>query len=169
MTNVMYQDLTVKNTLDATNVEATSLDATNVGTNLLTAIRADVYEVGDVYISTNATSPASKYGGTWEQLDEDAYFKIVTSGAGSYGGTSNEHKIPIASLPNADNTVKIGGGEYEGYDVGLTGGNSVPGYIGVATFDVGQAGNGYFLSNPGGNGQAYYPYYYGLYAWVRTA
>lgn len=90
----MYQDLTVKNTIDAT----------SVGTNLLTAIRADAYEVGDVYISTNATSPASKYGGTWEQLDEDAYFKIVTSGAGSYGGTSNEHKIPLTSIPSTTNS-----------------------------------------------------------------
>lgn len=160
MTNVMYQDLTVKDTIDAG----------NIGSNLLAAIRRDRYEVGDVYISANATSPAGKYGGSWEQLDGDAYFKIVTSGAGQYGGTSSEHKIPVASLPNADNTLKIGGGgEYDGYDVGLTGGNSVSGYIGVATFDVGKAGNGYFLTNPGGSGQAYYPYYYGLYAWVRTA
>ena len=104
MTNVMYQDLTVKNTIDAT----------SVGTNLLTAIRADAYEVGDVYISTNATSPASKYGGTWEQLDEDAYFKIVTSGAGSYGGTSNEHKIPLTSIPSTTNSITahpVGGPE----------------------------------------------------------
>lgn len=164
MTNVMYQDLTVKNTIDAT----------SVGTNLLTAIRADAYEVGDVYISTNATSPASKYGGTWEQLDGDAYFKIVTSGAGQYGGKSG-HIIATDNLPNAELEVRTSSsGSYPLAYMGLSGGvvAELTPYIGVNMDSVtmnrwGESGQlQAFLS---GGGQAYYPYYYGLYAWVRTA
>lgn len=159
MTNVMYQDLTVKDTIDAG----------NIGSNLLAAIRRDRYEVGDVYISTNATSPASKYGGTWEQLDEDAYFKIVTSGAGSYGGTSNEHKIPLTSIPSTTNSITAHLGPYDGYQLGLSGGNTTSNYLGITSYDVNKGGAGYLEVNNGGGGQAYYPYYYGLYAWVRTA
>ena len=164
MTNVMYQDLTVKDTIDAG----------NIGSNLLAAIRRDRYEVGDVYISATATSPASKYGGTWEQLDEDAYFKIVTSGAGQYGGKSG-HIIATDNLPNAELEVRTSNsGSYPLAYMGLSGGvvAELTPYIGVNMDSVtmnrwGESGQlQAFLS---GGGQAYYPYYYGLYAWVRTA
>ena len=46
-----------------------------------------IYPVGSIYMSVNATSPASLFGGTWEQL-KDRFLLAAgdTYAAGSTGG-----------------------------------------------------------------------------------
>lgn len=121
-----------------------------------------VYPIGSIYLSVNATNPSKYFGGTWEQITSDAYLKIVSSGAGSLGGTSADHKIPLTSIPahshrgtaRYDDTYNIGNA---GYAAGSSG---IAVVLGAAhVFSV--------ASN--GGGQAYYPYYYGVYVWKRVA
>lgn len=62
------------------------------------------YPVGSIYMSTNATSPAILFGGTWERILGKFLFAADSSRtAGSTGGES-EHKLTQDELP------KISGG-----------------------------------------------------------
>ena len=121
------------------------------------------YPVGAIYQSAESTSPASLFGGTWEQLTADAYFKIVTTGAGATGGTSASHTIPLSSIPSHDHNFR------QEPNTG-TGGITEDG----ATIQRGYASTNssfsdiYELDAQGG-GQPYYPYYFGVYAWKRIA
>lgn len=112
-----------------------------------------IYPIGSIYLSVNATNPSKYFGGTWEQITSDAYLKIVSSNAGSLGGTSADHKIPIESMPK----------HHHGYtwmSIGSGSTWSASGSKGsVYTFSTGDTGGG----------QAYYPYYYGVYVWKRVA
>lgn len=121
----------------------------------------DIYPVGSLYISTNSTNPGDFIGGTWTQITNDAYLKIVSSDAGNLGGTSAEHKIPLASMPKHRHEIQVTKGLYgktttgDRYNVlyDSTGGTALD--------------NGY--TTYAGSGNAYYPYYYGIYVWKRTA
>lgn len=117
-----------------------------------TALLNKIYPVGSVYVSTNNTSPASFLGGTWEQLSADAYFKIVTSNGGSLGGTNSGHKIPISSMPSHSHTTPVKSGSY----TTINGGGDT--WVTIYNND--------YVGYTGG-GEPYYPYYYGVYAWVR--
>lgn len=117
-----------------------------------------VYPVGAIYISMVLSSPAELFGGTWEQLTADAYLKIVTSGAGKLGGTSSTHCIPIASMPSHAHPID-----------GVTSINTnYPGnHVSTTTYDGARNAKQGTMSV--GGSQPYYPYYYGVYAWRRTA
>ena len=120
-----------------------------------------LHPVGSVYASTDSTSPATLFGGTWSQITDDAYFKIVTANAGQTGGTSSEHKIPLTSMPSHNHTPSsynsfiCASGEQYSYGQGSDTTNVV--------------NRTSATTSSAGGGQAYYPYYYGIYAWVRTA
>lgn len=45
-------------------------------------IFSKIYPIGSIYLSMNQTSPASLFGGIWEQLPENKALWTVTSGAG---------------------------------------------------------------------------------------
>lgn len=142
-------------------------------------VDSNIYPIGSVYTSTRNVSPQTFFGGSWTQLTGDAYFKIVTSSAGNYAGTSSEHKIPVESMPAHGHSISSSGAHYhnstgrkgsgtstdsifESYDsAGSTRSVRVPlsGTNGAHTH----------TANNTGGGEAYYPYYYGVYAWVRTA
>lgn len=120
-----------------------------------------IYPVGSLYITTNEANPSNFLGGTWEKITSDAYLKIVSSNAGNLDGTSSDHKIPISSMP--------------GHRHGLIT-NTQPGVVssnswGVST-DI-QGGQTLYeneqrMGYTGGN-KPYYPYYYGIYVFRRTA
>ncbi len=116
-----------------------------------------IYPVGSLYMTTSSVSPETLFGGKWTQITSDAYLKIVTTNAGSLGGTSSSHRIPISSMPSHTHN-------YTWFDGNIT------------TTDQVAGGGIIYTSNPvihitgsaGGN-QPYYPYYYGIYLWKRTA
>lgn len=117
------------------------------------------YPVGAIYLSIDSTSPASLFGGSWEQITNDAYLKIVSTNAGSLGGTSSDHKIPINSMPSHGHNVgwdKDGAYSAQGYVYTVHSGGSSGAYAQAPT------------SNTGG-GQPYYPYYYGIYVWKKVS
>lgn len=122
------------------------------------------HPVGSLYLSTTEnTSPASRLGGSWTQITADAYLKVVTSNGGTLGGTSATHKIPASSLPAHTHTVK---------------GNVISASLSGSSTEWsktinGTTANGNYPRNyetvATGDGNAYHPYYYGIYCWVRTA
>ena len=116
------------------------------------------YPIGSLYISKENVSPASLFGGTWEQLTADAYFKIVSSNGGKLGGTSSSHKIPIESMPSHNHqlTLYYGGNSWNSIPQGTDWKN--------AHGSDSESGTAY-----SGGGQPYYPYYYGVYAWIRIS
>ena len=80
-----------------------------------------LYPVGAVYISVNSTSPASLFGGTWEQIhgrfllasgspdaNTDNWFGNITGGwnavLGSTGG-QDYHKLTINEIPLHDHNL----------------------------------------------------------------
>lgn len=59
----------------------------------------DTYPVGSIYMSVNSTSPASIYGGTWEQLKDRFLLGAgSTYTAGNTGGAAT-HKLTINEMP----------------------------------------------------------------------
>lgn len=126
--------------------------------NAISSTLLRAYPVGAIYLSIISTSPASLFGGTWEQLTADAYFKIVTSGAGTTAGTSSNHTIPITSMPSHAHVLDCVTNINTSFP-----GNNASGVL----YDGARNANQATLAT-GGN-QSYYPYYYGVYAWRRTA
>lgn len=132
-----------------------------------TEILLAAYPVGSLYLTTNSINPGTLFGGTWEQITSDAYLKIVSSDAGQLGGTSSAHKIPVTSLPSHSHTENTecyinNSGSDNRYFLNQGGGTW------CNTVSQGRRNANVYTGNTGG-GQAYYPYYYGIYVWTRTA
>lgn len=165
------EDIKVNNNINATGdltaggkITGQSLSDALINETVLTA-----YPIGAVYTSTSATSPAQMWGGTWERLSQDAYFKIVTSNAGQTGGTSANHTIPLSSTAVHNHEVLIttysnaGTGSDQNIIIGGNTGASGMGYVNNTLPRATRQ------TDDQGGGQPYYPFYYGVYAWVRTA
>jgi len=150
----IYGDLDVTDSITINNTALSSFISSAVSTALLS-----IYPVGALYISTTNTNPSNFIGGTWTQITSDAYLKIVTSSAGSLGGTSSDHKIPITSMPSHNHA--------ELFTKRYWGGTSSRNVVCDST-DQTDLENVTTTGSRGG-GQAYYPYYYGVYVWKRTA
>lgn len=126
-----------------------------------TALLNKTYPVGSIYMSTDGTSPASLFGGTWLALE--AKFLIgAGSGytAGSTGGEAS-HTLTVSEMPSHSHTPA-------GHDnfMRFVGGSANLGYV---------SGNQIYaeplnLSNTGG-GDAHnnMPPYLVVYMWERTA
>lgn len=78
----------------------------------------DAYPVGSLYMSVNSTSPASLFGGTWEQLKDrfllgagSSYTNGSTGGAASVSytpkGTNAGTAITIAQMPSHSHTATV--------------------------------------------------------------
>lgn len=60
----------------------------------------ELYRVGDIYITTNSTSPASIFGGTWEQIKGRFLLGASTSyKAGKTGGAAT-HTLTESEMPS---------------------------------------------------------------------
>ena len=78
-----------------------------------------IYPVGSIYISVNSTSPASLFGGTWEQLKDRFLLSAGnTYTAGSTGGEAS-HTLTVDEMPSHShysghgyNNVSTGSGKY---------------------------------------------------------
>ena len=79
---------------------ANSADSAKLGGKSLAEIMLGLYPVGSIYMSVNSTSPASLFGGTWEQL-QDRFLLAAgsTYSAGSTGGEA-EHTLTIDEIPS---------------------------------------------------------------------
>ena len=113
------------------------------------------YPVGSIYMSVNATSPATLFGGTWDQLDEGRVLIgcNATYPAGSTGGEF-EHTLTVDEMPSHSHTGFTNRG---GYDRG--GGGSYA-HIDGSSHTSSTGG-----SQPHNNMQPYLS----VYMWKRTA
>ena len=119
-----------------------------------------IYPVNSIYMSVGSTSPATLFGGTWEQLkDKFLLCAGTTYAAGSTGGEAT-HTLTVQEMPSHSHTTKwsypyLGSGTiYGSRDSGLN------------TYeDIGNE-----INNTGG-GQPHnnMPPYLAVYVWKRIA
>lgn len=115
------------------------------------------YPVGAIYASADSTSPASLFGGTWEQLKDRFLLGAGdTYAAGSTGGEAT-HKLTVAEMPK--HTHEFGLQAY-GAEVGSV---TVTGNASQATLNK--------VTNEAGGNSAHnnMPPYIAVYMWKRVA
>ena len=140
------------------------------------------YPVGAIYLTTDVASPATLFGGTWTRISSNVYLKANSGGiatAGTTGGTSSGHKIPLSALPSHGRHLY----QYDewGGKGTLTNANQKIGWF-LATnsdmsnygtnprgWDVSAGNEAYPAGQNVGGGSAYLPYYYSVNVWRRTA
>ncbi len=106
----------------------------NNGNVVITANVA--YGIGDVYISTNATSPAAKFGGTWERIE--GRFLLGATDSGSTGTNLLKTASAAAGATGGEAAHTLAGEEAAQKELTITGG----GHSHTATFYHDQSGKG---------------------------
>lgn len=120
-----------------------------------------LHPVGSIYQSTESTSPADLFGGTWEQIKDRFLLAAGDSHeAGSTGGEET-HTLTKAEIPDHNHTFK-----YTGQSV-TTGVNAVRLY--QAANNQYNAYSGGQSSDCGGQSHNNMPPYLAVYTWRRTA
>ena len=138
--------------------------------NLNKALILDVvYPVGAIYMSVNSTSPATLFGGTWEQL-KDRFLLGAGSNytAGNTGGEAT-HTLTTQEMPQHTHDEQIGSYKITDANPAQAGsaatasGIQPSNYTGLQSY-VQRVGNS-------GGGQAHnnMPPYLVVYMWKRTA
>lgn len=152
------------------------------------------YPVGSVYISTDSTSPATRFGGTWSQIS--GYFLYCTTSSGGTGGSNSQwqsHTHSITKSASSSSSTSIGNGGGHGHDFSWGWSGDWSGWASTVT-SVGWAstwnrsGGGIVAvgdhshsastststsvsvsASNSGNSNGNMPAYYTVYAWRRTA
>lgn len=127
-----------------------------------------VYPVGSIYMSVNATSPATLFGGTWSQLKDR--FLLGAGDSYSNGATGGEatHKLTIDEIPSHNHQRDIENKAINAQS-GVTGGAWTS-----ATVNTGNVTNSsptLTVTRDTGGGKAHnnMPPYLVVYMWKRTA
>lgn len=116
----------------------------------------DIYPVGSIYMSANSTSPATLFGGTWEQIQDTFLLSAgSTYTAGDTGGEAT-HTLTVDEIPSHTHTyfeidINAGQGRQANW------GNDIYG----RTTNTGSTGGGQAHNNM--------PPYLVVYMWKRTA
>lgn len=123
----------------------------------------NVYPVGAIYMSVNNTSPATLFGGTWEQLKDKFLLGAGdTYTAGSTGGEAT-HQLTYNEMPSHTHGMRVNVGGASG------GGQRVKLHADGVTNDDPDIGAG--TTEGAGNNWAHnnMPPYLVVYMWKRTA
>ena len=132
-----------------------------------------VYPVGAIYMSVSSTSPASLFGGTWEQIQDRFLLAAGSSYAAGNTGGEAAHTLTELEIPRHTHALRANTswGESEAlapwaqyfgsnilYDVGASGGTITRSYYAE-------------VAQPVGSGTAHnnMPPYLAVYVWKRTA
>lgn len=139
-------------------------DYTTAEKNKLAGLPLSIYPVGSIYIAVNGTSPASLFGGKWEQL-KDRFLVGVGSNyaAGATGGFDYVY-LTDGVLPAHTHTVTMA--RKDGSPVSWSSASAFGRYSGDAggasfTMPTSSAGSGTALENR--------PPYLAVYMWKRVA
>lgn len=120
-----------------------------------------IYPVGSIYMSVNSTSPATLFGGTWEQIKDTFLLSAGdTYSAGATGGEAS-HTLTVSEMPshNHNITIRAGAGAANYYSAppsASQGGEAV-----TRTNVIQETGGGTAHNNM--------PPYMAVYMWKRTA
>ena len=72
--------------------------------SMIAELNSKIYPVGAIYMSTVSTSPASLFGGTWEQLENRFLLGAGSKSAGATGGEET-HTLTQAEMPRHTHSV----------------------------------------------------------------
>lgn len=140
---------------------------------LFTKKMLSIYPVGTIYMSASSTSPASLFGGTWEQIQDRFLLAAGSSYAAGNTGGEAAHTLTVNEMPSHTHGLRAntswGDSETLGawqqyfgsnilYDVGASGGTITSSYY----YDVTQHAGG-------GGSHNNMPPYLVVYVWKRTA
>lgn len=123
-----------------------------------------LYRVGDIYITTNSTSPAEIFGGTWERIEDR--FLLAAGSAYAAGSTGGEaaHTLTVDEMPSHYHLAGV-----------VKSGKAGTDYVHPVTAGIGADSTiqREFLSrtSDAGGGQAHnnMPPYLAVYVWRRVA
>lgn len=125
-----------------------------------TALLDFLHPVGSIFQSTDATSPAELFGGTWEQVKD--VFLLAAGDSHAAGSTGGEEEHILTAEEMANHTH---GYDYTGQsDATGTGAIKIVSPDGTANAYTGKA-----TSNCGGQAHNNMPPYLAVYTWRRTA
>lgn len=124
----------------------------------------NIFPVGFMYISTASTSPASMFGGTWEQV-EDVFLLAAGSNyeAGSTGGAET-HTLTEDEMPSHKHTLA----SFVSYKGGNSNNASSQAASGTGAFFVKDAGTA-ITATGGSQAHNNMPPYLAVYMWKRIA
>lgn len=135
-----------------------------------------VYPVGTIFITTDATSPATRFGGTWEQIKDE--FLLGASDdytAGSSGGNMNH----CHTLDESKSRAVIGATDSNSYSIGYWATqvkNNDYSHVSTYTLFTSDYSAGYkefnhhtLVYGQTNSDNDYIPAYYAAYIWRRTA
>ena len=120
-----------------------------------------LHPVGSIYQSTDPTSPAELFGGTWEQVKDVFLLAAGDSHAAGSTGGEEEHILTAAEMANHTH-----GYDYTGQSI-TEGVNAIRLYNAASTQY--NAYTGKATSNCGGQAHNNMPPYLAVYTWRRTA
>ena len=133
-----------------------------------------IYPVGSIYMSVNSASPATLFGGTWEQLKNRFLIGCGDTYAAGASGGSATHTLSVDEMPTHGNHL-YGNGDWIGQ--GASGGKYLNTDANMSSY--GSSGRGWFLSSNeaypagyttgGGKAHNNMPPYLAVYMWKRTA
>lgn len=126
-----------------------------------TALLDLLHPVGSIYQSTDATSPADLFGGTWEQVKDVFLLAAGDSHAAGSTGGEETHTLTKAEIPDHNHTFK-----YTGQSV-TEGVNAIRLY--QAASNQYNAYSGGQSSDCGDQAHNNMPPYLAVYTWHRTA
>lgn len=126
-----------------------------------TALLDLLHPVGSIFQSTDPTSPADLFGGTWEQIKD--VFLLAAGDAHAAGSTGGEEEHILTAAEMANHTH---GYDYTGQSI-TEGVNAIRLYKAASTQY--NAYTGKATSNCGGQAHNNMPPYLAVYTWRRTA
>lgn len=152
----------------------TAADSSKLGGKTWAERLLDIYPIGSIYMSTTSTSPASLFGGTWEQIkgrfllatgeaeaNTDTYFGLIRGGwnavVGSTGG-QDYHTLTQNEMPSHT---------HESQYVGSASGQNYGGMYGSTTSNWWSTD--YIRSAGGNQPHNNMPPYLAVYMWKRVS
>ena len=127
------------------------------------ALLDKLYPVGCIYQSAEATSPASLFGGTWEQIKDRFILAAGDTYAVESTGGEATHTLTISEMPNHTHRLWVNGKSLEAEGRTLVTSISANQY----TVDISQ--NLWMDSKGGSNSHNNMPPYLTAYVWRRIA
>lgn len=130
-----------------------------------------VYPIGSIYMSVNSTSPASLFGGTWEQLKDRFLLGAGDTYANGATGGAAEHTLTVEEIPSHRHGFQGDGTTFSGTVYSLNkSGTQYPSNPAI-TKGSDYTNNGYITAGFTGGGKSHnnMPPYLVVYMWKRTA
>lgn len=121
-----------------------------------------VYPVGSIYMSVNATSPSTLFGGTWEQIQDRFLLAAGNNYSGGDTGGEATHTLTVNEMPSHNHYAAIDGST-DSYGQNRTT---------ISSFAIkaqGYSDSSTIFATGGGNAHNNMPPYLAVYMWKRTA